>query len=105
MDIELFTTDGPTASQRPSIPDDPEDSALYGPIIDAEDTVDSMGDAELIATYYLLDEQWPHIDINGVADYSATISELRRRGYETELVGGDGYVTKHGDVVRPELAD
>lgn len=101
--LETIARDGPSARDAIDVPDDPADSPLYGPLMDAEKRVDSLNDAELVAEYYLLDEQWPAIDVRGLADYSAVISELRRRNYTTEIVGnGKGLVKDAaGEPVRP----
>jgi hypothetical protein len=100
--LETIARDGPSARDDIDIPDDPAESPLYESIIDAEQRIGELDDAELVAQYYLLDEQWPEIYVQGLADYSTVISELRRRDYDTAIIDGSGVVTnKDGDVVRP----
>jgi hypothetical protein len=100
--LETIARDGPSARDDIDIPDDPAESPLYESIIDAEQRVGELDDAELVAQYYLLDEQWPEIYVQGLADYSTVISELRRRDYDTAIIDGSGVVTNEdGNVVRP----
>jgi hypothetical protein len=101
--LETIARDGPSAREGIDVPDNPSESPLYGPLMDAEKRVEELDDPELVAEYYLLDESWPEINIRGLADYSAAISELRRRNYTTDVVDNGAGVVKNddGDVVRP----